>query len=83
VTDALSGHAAARDLMEFPMDERDQSLAGVVVSLPPLEEERGDLCGSGGNPDILGATIPWHWTILRPLQLLVSGSRFLDQEELL
>ena len=36
VPHALSGHAAARDLVEFLMDERDQSLAGVVVSLAPI-----------------------------------------------
>ena len=59
VTHALSGHAAARDLVELLVDERDQSLAGVVVSLPPFEKERGDVRGVRGNPDILGTTITW------------------------
>jgi hypothetical protein len=39
VPHALSGHAAARDLVELLMDERDQSLAGGLVSLSPLEAE--------------------------------------------
>jgi hypothetical protein len=35
--------------MEFLMDEWDQSLAGVVVSLPPFEKERSDIRGAFGN----------------------------------
>ena len=34
LTDALSCHAAARNLVELLMDERDQSLTGGLVSLP-------------------------------------------------
>ena len=49
VSHALSGHAAPRDLVEFLMDERDQSLAGGLVALPPLEKERGDIRGAFSN----------------------------------
>jgi len=49
VPHALSGHAAARNLMEFLMDQWDQSLARVVVSLPPFEKERSDIRGGFSN----------------------------------
>jgi DNA gyrase inhibitor GyrI len=49
VPHALSGHAAARNLMEFLMDQWDQSLARVVVSLPPFEKERSDIRGGSSN----------------------------------
>jgi hypothetical protein len=42
---ALSRHAAPRDLLEFSMDQRNQSLEGTLVALPPFEKEPGD---SGG-----------------------------------
>jgi hypothetical protein len=42
VTRVLSRHAALRDLVEFPMDERNQSLEGTLVALPPFEKEPGD-----------------------------------------
>jgi hypothetical protein len=37
------------------MDERDQSLAGVVVSLPPFEKERSDVRRVFSDSLILGA----------------------------
>jgi hypothetical protein len=42
VTRALSRHAAPRDPMQFPVDERNQSLEGTLVALPPFEKEPGD-----------------------------------------
>ena len=39
VPHALSRHAASRDPVELLMDERDQSLEGVLVALPPLEQQ--------------------------------------------
>jgi hypothetical protein len=42
VPGALSRHAALRDLVEFLMDERNQSLEGTLVALPPFEKEPGD-----------------------------------------
>ena len=58
VTHALSCHAAARNLVKLLMDERYQSLAGGLVSLPPSEKERGDIRGVRGYPGILGAIPP-------------------------
>jgi len=41
--------------MEFLMDERDQSREGILVALPPFEEQFSDLRFVVGNPDILGS----------------------------
>jgi hypothetical protein len=45
VTRAFSRHAALRDLVEFPVDERNQSLEGTLVAPPPFEKEPGDSRG--------------------------------------
>ena len=42
VAGALAGHAAARDLMEFPIDERNQPFEGRLVAISPVEEQSGD-----------------------------------------
>ena len=42
VAPALPGHASPRDLMEFPLNQRNQSLEGRLVALPPFEKEPGD-----------------------------------------
>lgn len=49
VSHALPHHAASRDLVQFLMHERDQSLAGSLVAFPPFEKERGDICGRFSN----------------------------------
>ena len=49
VTRALSRHAALRDLVEFPVDERNQSLEGTLVAPPPFEKEPGDSRGVRRN----------------------------------
>jgi hypothetical protein len=42
VTSALPGHAPPCDLVEFPMNQRNQSLEGLLVAPPPFEKEAGD-----------------------------------------
>ena len=49
VTRALSRHAAPRDPVEFPVDERNQSLEGTLVAPPPFEKEPGDFRGVRRN----------------------------------
>jgi hypothetical protein len=39
---AFAGHAAPGNLVKLPMDERNQSLEGILVALPPFEQEPGD-----------------------------------------
>jgi hypothetical protein len=39
---ALAGHAPPCDLVEFPMNQRNQSLEGLLVAPPPFEKEPGD-----------------------------------------
>jgi hypothetical protein len=45
--------SASRDPVEFLMHERDQSLEGALVALPPFEQQPGDLRLMFNNPDIL------------------------------
>ena len=45
VTRALAGHTAARDLVELPIDERNQPFEGRLVAVSPLEEQPGDRRG--------------------------------------
>jgi hypothetical protein len=45
VTRALSRQTSLRDVVELAMDERNQSLEGVLVATPPFEEEPGDSRG--------------------------------------
>ena len=42
VTRTLSRHAALRDPVQFLVDERNQSLEGLLVAPPPFEKEPGD-----------------------------------------
>jgi hypothetical protein len=42
VARSLSGHAPFGDLVEFPMDERYQSLESRLVALAPFEKEPRD-----------------------------------------
>jgi len=42
VAGAFSSHTTPGDLMELAMDERNQSLEGILVALPPFEKEPGD-----------------------------------------
>jgi len=53
VTRALACHAAPRDSVQFPVDERNQSLEGAFVASPPLEKELGDFRGILRNFAIL------------------------------
>jgi hypothetical protein len=39
---ALAGHAPPRDLVEFPLNQRNQSLEGRLVALPPFEKKLGN-----------------------------------------
>jgi hypothetical protein len=50
---ALSRHAALRDLVEFAMDDWNQSLERALVAPPPLEKELGDFRGILRNFAIL------------------------------
>jgi len=68
VTVALARHAASRETMELVVDERNQLLEGALVALSPFEEQSGDLRVGVGNPRILAS-----------IQLLVTGSRFIDR----
>ena len=43
VSHALPRHAASCDLVQLAMNQRDQSLAGILVAFPPFEKERGDI----------------------------------------
>ena len=54
VTRALACHAAPRDSVQFPVDERNQSLEGTLVAPPPFEKEPGDSRGVRRNGPILG-----------------------------
>lgn len=58
VSRTLSCHTAPRDPVELPMDERNQSLEGTLVALPPFEKQPGDLRGVVGNAAILGPFDP-------------------------
>jgi hypothetical protein len=51
--DALASHAASRDPVELLMDEWDQSRERALVSLPPLEQQCGDVRVVRSNPEIL------------------------------
>jgi hypothetical protein len=42
VAPPLAGHAPPRDLMEFPLNQRNQSLEGRLVAMPPFEKKLGD-----------------------------------------
>ena len=53
VTSALASHTALRDLMKFPLDERNQLLEGVLVAFPPLQKQPGDRRRRIRNLDIL------------------------------
>jgi hypothetical protein len=39
----LSGHAASRNLMKLPLDERNQAVKGGLVALTPFEKQSGGL----------------------------------------
>ena len=54
VPGTLSRHAAPRDLVELPVDERNQSLEGGLVALSPFQKQSGDLRGVVSNSAILG-----------------------------
>src|SRR5215210_3979285 len=43
VPNSFSSHAAPRDSVELLVDERNQSLQGIVVASPPLQEQPGHL----------------------------------------
>ena len=43
VARALSRHAAPRDAVKLPVDERNQPLEGALVAPPPFEKQPGDL----------------------------------------
>ena len=58
VARALSRHAAPRDPVEFPVDERNQSLEGTLVAPPPFEKEPGDSRGVLQEFPILGPFSP-------------------------
>jgi hypothetical protein len=60
VTGALSRHATPSDPVQLVMDERDQSVECGLVTLSPLEQERGDVRVLFRNPAILGA-FQRHW----------------------
>jgi hypothetical protein len=45
VTHALARHAAPRDPVQFPVDERNQLLQGTLVAPPPLKKAPGDSRG--------------------------------------
>ena len=82
VTGALAGHAAARDLVELPVDERDQPLEGRLVAVPPLVEQPGDRLGDGSVSVIL---TPFMVTRPSPARGPSSESRqvasHLDEDE--
>jgi hypothetical protein len=42
VAGAFSSHTTPGDLVELAMDERNQSLEGILVALSPFEKEPGD-----------------------------------------
>ena len=64
VPGTLSCHAASRDLVELPVDERNQSVEGGLVALPPFQKQPGDLRGVVRNAAILS---PFAWfTVSRP-----------------
>ena len=58
VARALARHAAARDPVQLPVDERNQSLEGTLVALPPLEQQPGDVRGMVGNAPIVVPFLP-------------------------
>ena len=53
VVRALSCQAALRDLVQFAMNDGNQSLEGALVASPPLEKELGDFRGILRNFAIL------------------------------
>ena len=52
---ALARHAAPRDLVQLPVDERNQSLEGGLVAFAPLQQQVGNRRGMVGNAPILAA----------------------------
>jgi hypothetical protein len=49
VAGALSRQAASRNPVQFPVDERNQSLEGTLVAPPPFQKEPGNSRGVRRN----------------------------------
>ena len=60
VSSTLCCHAASRDLMKFPLYERNQSAEGGLVALTPFQKQCGNVRGVVRSVGILGAFWPVH-----------------------